>query len=333
MFERALMASWYGRFFWSWVFWPLMLLVRYVTRNKRNAFLNNPPSASAKPVIVVGNITVGGTGKTPLVIALVKHLQQQGIKAGIISRGYGGKLDAYPHSVQASDNSLQVGDEPYMLQQVLAVPVVVDPVRVRALDLICTMDVDVVISDDGLQHYQLPRDIEVCVLDANRGLGNGYLLPVGPLREESNRLDTVDFVLNSTTVKGNELTEAADHYPLQPTAWVNVKTAQIIPLANFNIQQNPLAIAGIGNPQKFFDTLAGLNIQCECKGYADHYPYSPQDFSGVQRQILMTQKDAVKLQAFAHEDMWYLQIEAVLPEVFLNKFDQKLKQCMESRHG
>lgn len=323
MLERMFLAAWYGDSKWTYVLWPIMLLYRYVVIKKRNAYLQQGQKHTASPklpVIVVGNITVGGTGKTPITQSIVRHLQAHGYKPGIISRGYGGSLNEFPHAIVPSDESEVVGDEPYMLFHSLNVPVVIDPVRINALSHISSLGVDVVISDDGLQHYALPRDIEICVLDGFRGLGNQQLLPVGPLREPVDRLTSVDFTLESSNDLSNNT------FIIQPVSWVNVKTGQKLALHELQPQKNVAAIAGIGNPDKFFKSLSDLDVQAKCMSFPDHHAYVEADLENIVGQVLMTEKDAVKIRPFSHEDMWYLEIHAKLSGVFYERLLQKLNE-------
>ncbi len=321
------MASWYGRFQWTRILWPFMCLVAWLVNKKRRQFLDAEKVHTVKPVVVVGNITIGGTGKTPLVQALVTHLKQQGIRPGIISRGYGAQVENFPHLISVNDTSAMVGDEPYMLSRSLGVPVVIDPKRKNALEYISSMNVDVVLSDDGMQHYELPRDIEICVLDGARDVGNGCLLPVGPLREPVSRLQAVDFVLYSG------LKESPNQFDFLPVAWVNVKSGEERLLDALHIKEDVLAIAGIGNPQKFATTLSSLNILCPLKPFPDHYAYGPEDFKDMKGQVLMTEKDAVKIMPFAHENMWYLKIQAQLHDSFIEQFMKKLREVLEQKNG
>ncbi|WP_283786636.1 tetraacyldisaccharide 4'-kinase [Bermanella sp. WJH001] len=326
MLERLFNAAWYGRIPWTWVLWPLLLLVLFVTKRKRQQYLALNSKPYDVPVIVVGNITLGGTGKTPVVQALVRYLQSQGYTPGVISRGYGGELTDFPHLIQNQDSSQKVGDEPFMLFQSLRIPVVVDPVRARAVPLILEKGVDVIISDDGLQHYGLHRDYEVCVIDGSRGLGNAQLMPVGPLREHRSRLQTVNYILSSDkNVDDNT-------FQIKPIAWVNLVTNEEQSLASFKSTDDALAIAGIGNPNKFLNTINELGIYCDHKWFPDHYDYKEQDLSGLTQQILMTEKDAVKIKQFAKSDMWYLKIAADLPAAFLHDLNIKLEQWKRD-HG
>lgn len=323
MLEKMFLAAWYGKSKWTIVLWPLMLLYRYIVNSKRAAYLERLKSdkrQSKVPVIIVGNITVGGTGKTPIVQSLVRYLQDKGYKPGIISRGYGGTLDTFPYLIQSVDSSSLVGDEPYMLSHSLNVPVVIDPKRLSALNHMMSLGVDVVISDDGMQHYQLPRDIEICVIDGSRGLGNQKLIPVGPLREPLERLGSVDFTLESSTELANST------FLITPVAWVNVKTGVKVRLEDFKLKEASVAIAGIGNPDKFYQSLQAIGVKTHTKSFADHHPYAVEDLQDLPSQILMTEKDAVKIRPFAHDDMWYLEINAKLSDVFYERFEQKLNE-------
>lgn len=326
MLERLFNAAWYGRFPWTWLLWPLSLLVLFVTKRKRTHYLESQLKPYAAPVIVVGNITLGGTGKTPVVQSMVRYLQSKGYKPGVISRGYGGALTNFPHLIQSQDTSQIVGDEPFMLSQSLNIPVVVDPVRARAVSFILEQGVDIIISDDGLQHYGLYRDYEVCVIDGSRGLGNAQIMPVGPLRESRSRLYSVDYVLSSDA-KLND-----NSFQIEPVSWVNLVTNEEQALASFKPKDDALAIAGIGNPNKFLSTLNQLGVYCDHNWYPDHYDYKKHDFAGLTQQILMTEKDAVKIKQFATTDMWFLKIVANLPDAFLQDLNLKLEQWKRD-HG
>jgi len=193
----ALERAWYKPCSWALALLPLSYLFRGVAAG-RKAYLQSRYQAKpfAVPVVVVGNIAVGGTGKTPLIIRLVHSLQAEGIRPGIVSRGYGGQPSKLPRKVAADSSAQEFGDEPVLIAREANCPVVVDSDRVAAVQyLIDEFDVDVVLSDDGLQHYRMHRDLEIAVLDARRGLGNGQCLPAGPLREAPGRLDDVDFIV------------------------------------------------------------------------------------------------------------------------------------------
>ena len=322
MLERWILNAWYGKAKWTRLLLPIMWLYSLVVGRKRREYLNQPPSPVLKPVIVVGNITAGGTGKTPVVQALVRAFAGKGYKAAIITRGYGGDLDKYPHMVTQSDSPKAVGDEPYMMYQTLDVPIVVDPNRRQAAKYCCqnlSDQIDLIISDDGLQHYQLHRDIEICVMDAARGIGNGQLIPVGPLREPLERLDAVDVVLRNGV-------QADDGFVLEPTRWVNLLTGESEAISSFDPGDSVKAIAGIGNPWRFFKTLAKLNISATEQAYPDHHKYSAEDVEGYSGTLLMTEKDAVKIKPFATNNMWYLEVSAVLPEALICQLLTRLKR-------
>ncbi|MHB1677500.1 MAG: tetraacyldisaccharide 4'-kinase [Sulfuriferula sp.] len=271
------------------------------------------------PVVVIGNISVGGTGKTPLVIWLAQQFIERGWHPGIISRGYGGTA-ATALRVTADSNVDIVGDEPLLLAQTLQCPVWIGrnrPVAGRAL-VAAHPDTDVIISDDGLQHLALARNVEIAVIDASRGLGNGRLLPAGPLRESVSRLTHVDAVIiNQTGTSRAELPEVPHSYAMQFTGstFRNLKRPeQIASTADFH-GKTLHAIAGIGHPQRFFDQLKTLGLNFVAHAFPDHHKYLAHElnFAGL---IIMTEKDAVKCQSFATEQMWVWPILAQLsPEL------------------
>lgn len=322
----ALERAWYQKPSWVWLLAPLTALFYLISVLRRQLFQLGLFSSDKPniPVIVVGNISVGGNGKTPLVIALCQWLLKNGYRPGVISRGYGGSNKVFPHLVTTQDSPSKVGDEPYLMSQRLDVPIVIDPLRSRggkklAEELKC----DVIISDDGLQHYALKRDIEIVVVDGNRRHGNGFLLPMGPLREGVSRLNSVDFVvINGQTTSPKEVAMT-----LKPNALVNIKnTSHKINLGEVT---GPVkALAGIGNPMRFFNTLLELGISVEeTESFPDHHKFESADFSKhYAGKIIMTEKDAVKCEPFAQDNWWYLPVEAELPESFLNAILNQLKQ-------
>lgn len=260
------------------------------------------------PIIVVGNITVGGSGKTPIVIALAEHFKTQGKKVGVVSRGYGGNFKGKTSKILNEASRVEeVGDEPILIYQQTKVAVAVNKKRSQAVqDLIAEHNVDIVISDDGLQHYAMGRTVEICVENT---FGNGFFLPAGALRESKNRLKTVDFVLQSK---------------LKPIAFINLKTQQQKPLDYFK-GQTCYGVAGIGNPDKFFTTLSDLGLDLIQRPFKDHHLFIKQDLNFKDTHpIVMTAKDCVKCKQFATEQMWYLQVESELSDEFLKKLDEKL---------
>jgi tetraacyldisaccharide 4'-kinase len=271
----------------------------------------------------VGNISVGGSGKTPFVIWLAQYLQKQGWHPGIISRGYGGKADHYPCSVQHDSLAAEVGDEPLLIHQRTQCPVVVAPDRVAAgQQLLAENYCNVIITDDGLQHYRLDRYMEIVIIDAKRGLGNQLCLPAGPLREPLSRLETVDFKIFHGESDSQRLT-------------MQLQLQQAVQLKNNNHQKSltefaetPVyAVAGIGHPQRFFDQLQQLGLTIIPHAFADHHAYTEADFQFAKAYpILMTEKDAVKCLGFATENMWYVPAEAKLSPSLGPAIDKKLRE-------
>ncbi|MCK5716331.1 MAG: tetraacyldisaccharide 4'-kinase [Thiomargarita sp.] len=266
------------------------------------------------PVIIVGNITVGGTGKTPLVIWLGQFLKKHGFKPGIVSRGYGGKAKKWPISVFSDSNPYLVGDEPVLLARHSGCPVAIAPRRIIAVESLLDQ-CDVIICDDGLQHYALHRDIEIVVIDARRRYGNGLCLPAGPLREPVSRLDSVDFVIsNGHTMQFefSDLRQVADNTVSQALSALQGKTVH--------------AIAGIGHPARFFSYLREQGLILHCHEFPDHYYYTASDIQfNDALPIIMTEKDAVKCQTFATTQHWYLPITAQLPAQFGDSLLQTIK--------
>jgi len=272
------------------------------------------------PVIVVGNITVGGSGKTPIVIALVDHFKQQGKKVGVVSRGYKGSHQQGSLLVDKNTHASKSGDEPLLIATQTQAVVMVNKDRAQAVkDLISNHKVDLVISDDGLQHYAMDRDVEIAVIDGKRRFGNGLFLPAGPLRESVSRLKSVDFVINNGALHAGEISSE-----LVPKVFINVGTGKEKSL-NFFKDKTCHGIAGIGYPQRFFDSLNALGVHVLPHVFADHYIYSKKDLEFTDgHPILMTAKDCVKCKEFATDRMWYLQVEADLSDDFLKQLSSKL---------
>lgn len=303
-------AIWYGKLrYWGFLLYPLAILYQLASGIRRLYLTYNQQKYSV-PIIVVGNITAGGVGKTPLVIELVKQLQLKGLRVGIVSRGYGAKISVYPYQIQIHDKANQVGDEPLLLAQRTQCPVVIDPCRTQAVDyLINTYQPQVIVSDDGLQHYRMGRSIEIVVVDGTRNLGNGLCLPAGPLRESERRLQEVDFV-----VVNQGLRSGAYGMSLVPGAITQIKTGN--PLAQVKTDSFWQAIAAIGNPQRFYSTLDTLGLNYQYRSFADHYQFKATDFDSYSDSIIMTEKDAVKCREFCSDTMYYLPVNAVLEDAF-----------------
>jgi tetraacyldisaccharide 4'-kinase len=268
------------------------------------------------PVIVVGNITVGGTGKTPFVIWLAQFLRAAGYKPGIVSRGYGGKAQTKPCAVTSDSDPHVVGDEAVLLAKRAACPMVVGVDRAAAVKaLLANSDCNVVISDDGLQHYRLGREIEIAIVDGQRRFGNQLMLPAGPLREPISRLEQVDFVIAQQQALPGEYKML-----LQGQDVVQVtKPDATQPLKSFS-QAKIHAVAAIGNPAQFFSALRAAGLTVIEHVFQDHYMYEPRDFDfGDKLPIIMTEKDAVKCVSFADERFWYLPVVAELETAFSNE--------------
>lgn len=336
-FTDRLLSAWYQPDFNPLLMplLPLSKLVEWQAGRRRDRYHLNqgnlwqPPV----PVIVVGNITVGGTGKTPLVAALVSVLQQRGYCPGIISRGYGARIGRFPAVVLADSDPAMLGDEPVMLAEMTGVPVVIAPDRPSgARCLLSSHECDVIISDDGLQHYALVRHIEIVVLDGVRWVGNGRCLPAGPLREPVGRLASVDFVV----ANGKPVVEAGEMVShvmeLVPTRLVNLKSGKSISPSDRGEFNEPVhAVAGTGHPDRFFDTLRSLGFVIRERAFPDHHAYGPEHFVFADRQpVIMTGKDAVKCRHFAHDNWWYLAVEAKLPDSFQEQVSARLSDVSSS---
>jgi tetraacyldisaccharide 4'-kinase len=277
------------------------------------------------PVIVVGNVTVGGTGKTPTALWLAQFLKANGYRPGIVSRGYKGRIGVWPFLVTPASEAVKVGDEPLLLARRAACPVVVDPKRARgAQALVDAHGCNVVITDDGLQHWALARDIEIAVVDGARRFGNGLCLPAGPLRERRARLKTVDFVLAFSSHETNEIPAK-----LEPDRFINLRTNE--PALAEQFRPNAVhAVAGIGHPKRFFDTLESLGLSVIPHAFPDHHGFVQGDFDFAREgPVLMTEKDAVKCQAFAKPDWWALRVNVQLPPTF----GEKLLSLLKERSG
>jgi tetraacyldisaccharide 4'-kinase len=326
--RRWLEDSWYQDLYVSSAFMPLSMLYDDAMRFRRFCYRKNllRKTRLPVPVIVVGNLTVGGTGKTPLVVFLAELLQKQGYQPGIITRGYGGNSQHWPQVVTADSSTNQVGDEAVLLAIRSGCPVVAGPERgVDGQRLIDQFGCDVILCDDGLQHYALERDIEIVVIDGERRFGNGYTLPCGPLREPANRINSVDFVVvNGETTQEHEFYMAVDG-----NAAVNLVTREEKKLHDFQTECH--ALAGIGNPKRFFDLLKREKLNIKEQAFPDHYRYRAKDIQFKDTlPVLMTEKDAVKCKDFADERHWFVPVKAFVQQQFT---DQLLNQLKEKQRG
>ncbi|NRP27656.1 Tetraacyldisaccharide 4'-kinase [Marinobacterium sp. xm-d-420] len=324
MIEKA----WYQKAGWLVLLRPLSLLYGFISRRRR-ALLTEQAVTMDVPVVVVGNISVGGTGKTPLLIYLVTLAKSLGFNPGVVSRGYGGQATSYPMQVSNQTSPEVVGDEPQMIFEKTGVPVVVDPNRVSACQhLIDQHPVDIIFSDDGLQHYQMGRQFEIAVIDSVRGLGNQQLMPEGPLREELSRLDEVDLVVLNG--EGSYSYPGALTYRLRPTAFRHLasgeqKALQIDELGSKTVY----ALAGIGNPSRFFDTLMGLGLELKTIPLRDHAPITKELLDQYRSlPLVMTDKDAVKCHSIAPDNCWALSVEAEFAPKEAENLAQLLKRVV-----
>ena len=322
------MRFWYRRGLLAWLLWPVSLVFGVLVLARRilygiRVFKSRHPGI---PVIIVGNLTVGGSGKTPLVIWIAEFLKSKGWSPGIVSRGYGARVEA-PRAATLASDAAEVGDEPIVLSRRSGCPVWIGPERVRVAALLRREEpkVDVLILDDGLQHYAMRRDIEIAVVDA-RGFGNGFLLPAGPLREPGWRLKTVDAVVaHGSSIPGyamslegetaHRMTDARERQPLKAFAGQKVH-----------------AVAGIGDPNRFFVHLGRAGIQVRPHPFPDHHRFTPRDLEfGDDAPVMLTEKDAVKLRSVARAHWWVLPVSAKLDPAFGLWLSEKLDEWRRSK--
>jgi tetraacyldisaccharide 4'-kinase len=307
---------WYKRNVLCWFLWPFSIIYQFVIKIRRFYLQKFCCYNFDVPIIVVGNISVGGVGKTPFVIALANKLTQQGMRVGIVSRGYGAKIKQFPHEVSVYDSAKMVGDEPLLLAQKTNIPVIIAPKRIAAVKyLLQKYAVEVVISDDGLQHYRMGRKVEIAIIDKTRGLGNGLCLPAGPLREPPKRLQQVDFVVTNGDSQSMQLC---------PGEITQLTTGNFVEKTIF---MEPIAaVAGIGNPQRFFTTLRALDISFNPYPFKDHHKFVPRDLDLPEKNVIMTEKDAVKCLSFATDNMYFLPVTAQLNDLFWQKLLQRISK-------
>ena len=326
---------------------PFALLFRLLVALRRALYRMRllPSWRAPVPVIVVGNVTAGGTGKTPLAIAIVELLQSRGWNPGVVARGYGrvpprehdprGVVRVYPDVATPE----HFGDEPVLIARRSRVPVYISPDRAAAARelLAAHPEVDVLVSDDGLQHYALGRDVEIAVVDAERGFGNRLPLPAGPLREPVDRLREVDAVVVNGGMRDDVPGERRFAMRLGGERFARVSGNHELGPAEFALAargREVVAVAGIGNPARFFEHLAAVGVAARGIAYPDHHHYSAQDLKLPQAEIVvMTEKDAVKCAAFADSRMWYLRVEAILPPEFDELLLTRLAQARKRAHG
>ncbi len=322
------MKHWYRRAALARLLWPASLAFGLVVSIRRLLYRARLLKSAHPgiPVIVVGNLVAGGSGKTPLALWIAEFLRSKGWSPAIVSRGYGASVEA-PRAATIASEASEVGDEPIVLARRSGCPVWVGPERVRVIEALRAQhpEVDVLVLDDGLQHYRLRRDLEIAVVDA-RGFGNGFLLPAGPLREPASRLKTVDAVVAHGTgaVKGfsmvlegetlYRMTDSRDRWPLKSLAGQRVH-----------------AVAGIGDPNRFFIQLGRAGLKVVPHPFPDHHRFEPRELEfGDGAPVVMTEKDAVKLRGAARPQWWVLPVTAQLDPAFgdwlLRKLDERRRR-------
>lgn len=315
--EDWLSGVWYGNGAGKVLLLPLSGLFRLVTFLRRHLYSRGILRSYRLPVpvVVVGNLSVGGTGKTPLVLWLAMALRHLGLRPGIVSRGYGGKAQSWPQTVTTDSDPALVGDEPVLLAARSGCPVVVGPDRVAAATRLLKRDVDLILSDDGLQHYRLIRDVEIVVVDASRGLGNGACLPAGPLREPIGRLGSVDYlVINGEGPLPDGCADAGI-----PVLHMRMTAGPVLPLLGGAARTlsdfagvKVHALAGIGNPDRFFALLAAAGIEYIPHPHPDHAELTASEVTfDDDYPVLMTEKDAVKCAGFATEECWSVPVDLI----------------------
>jgi tetraacyldisaccharide 4'-kinase len=319
--DSFLQRVWYDReLAWlSSLLLPLSWLFHLIVEARRFAYAAGLLRAVrvTRKVIVVGNISVGGTGKTPFTIWLATQLQARGVRAGIILRGYGGDSSHWPRVIDRNTDVQEVGDEAVLLANRTDAIVVAAPDRVAAARRAIELGAEIVLSDDGLQHYRLERDCEIAVVDGSRGVGNGRLLPAGPLREPPSRLAEVDLrVISQPSGAPRSLpaTISTIHICPRLTEAISLTSGEVRPLASF--RGAPLhAVAGIGHPQRFFDALRACGLEVAGRALPDHARLAAADIVFADSlPVLMTEKDAVKCRAIADPRHWAVRMDVMVSE-------------------
>ena len=313
---------------------PLSYCYSAINNYQRKSQSKKRPKLAC-PIIVVGNITVGGTGKTPLTIHIVKLLQQAGYHPAIITRGYGGKATIWPQAVTSKSDPYLVGDEAVLMASSTGVPVYAGANRLESIEQLLTeQKCDVVVSDDGMQHYKLPRDIQIAVIDGKRQLGNGYCLPAGPLREKKERLKECDFVVmnNDVMTINNRDEKRYFEMALIGQTLINLSTLEAKPLSDLH-GETIQALTGIGNPQRFYTSLEDAGVKVIENSFPDHYAFLKSDLNFDEAStVIMTEKDAVKCKPLLDNDSnkakqyWCLPVTAKIPNEFNIALLTKLKE-------
>ncbi|HEX5049755.1 MAG TPA: tetraacyldisaccharide 4'-kinase [Gammaproteobacteria bacterium] len=307
--SQALNTLWYGKSPARWLLWPASLAYLGLARLRRAAYERGTLAAVELPVpvIVVGNVSVGGTGKTPFIIWLAAQLKARGLRVGILTRGYRGGAADWPRMVVGDTPAAEVGDEAVLLARRTGCPVAAGPDRIAAARMLLDAGgLDVLLSDDGLQHYRLARRFEIAVVDGVRGMGNGLCLPAGPLREPEERLRSVDAIVVNGGKWGHAGVFRAEAVVTQV---YRVTDREPRTLESFK-KEHVHAVAGIGNPQRFFDLLGDAGLDVTPHPLEDHADLAPEDLAFDEPgAVLVTEKDAVKCEGFAHADVWCVAVD------------------------
>ena len=315
--EKRIVKAWYSKFSWVLVLYPLSLIFQFMVVLRRYILSrSNQGKAFSSPVVVIGNIAVGGSGKTPLLIKLCSELIGRGLKVGVVSRGYGGDSTVYPLQVSNDISASVCGDEPLLIRQSLPLSnaiVVVDPLRKRGVEFALNQfHCDIVLCDDGLQHYKLHRDLEIAVIDGSRGHGNGLCLPAGPLREPISRLNSVDLVIVNGQQSDHGIYSDAN-YCLKPACFRHLSTGKTLAVDAWPFSKTVHALAAIGNPQRFADTLTSLGLSPILLAFDDHFVMTKSDLCfDDDLPVIITAKDAVKFDTVNMDNVWVLEVEAEL---------------------
>jgi tetraacyldisaccharide 4'-kinase len=322
--QARITRAWHSNYSWVLLLWPVSIIFRLLACLRRCILQSLYQGQQfLSPVVVVGNISVGGSGKTPLIISLAKQLIDRGLSIAIVSRGYGAKASSYPISVEMHTLASECGDEPLLIRHSLPLEkchVVVDPDRRRAVNyaLECFKP-DLILCDDGLQHYRLHRDVEIAVIDGSRGFGNKHCLPTGPLREPIARLKSVDFVMVNGEHTMNSDIAIDGLFKIKPTGLRHLASGKVISIDDWAESKTVHALAAIGNPQRFADILVTLGFMPILLGFDDHETMVESDLVFEDDYpVIITAKDAIKFTATDLNHVWVLDVEAEMPPEFIN---------------
>lgn len=331
--ENWLLSRWYGERRPPLALRALEKLYRSVFNHRKSKAQKRGAYRSRAPLVIVGNITAGGTGKTPLVIKLCQVATELGLNPGIVSTGYG-RQGRGQVSVRADSDPCLHGDEPVLMAQRTGFPVIVSDDRTDAAKAMDELGVDIILSDDGLQQPGLKADIEICVVDGSRGVGNGHQIPAGPLREPVERLFEFDYVVSNGDWKGRPGKLEVTKMELAAESVFALDGGHSLSLEQFYEKYaaaDIVAVAGIGNPDRFFHMLKSHGLNVRTQTFPDHHAFSRQDFSSMQgaKAIIMTEKDAVKCRMLGLDNAWYVPVDCSLADSFINRLKNHMKKLVD----